>query len=359
MPEKRAREADAENGGDGCIHRAKAQQAGSVEVLDREAFTARTKAARLRRNPTGPLMDAMYSSLVDGIVTDPDLMLVPLDDHAFIRGHAVFDTATLARGRVYRLGIHLDRLFASAKDARLQLPFGPSEEQNRARITEIVCRTCVASGRRDGAVRMFLSGGPGNFGFTSAGCEPAFYCVVYGGMAFAFAPIDEVTVRTVPMKPPLLARMKTNNYMLNVLTAMDAQDRGGKFGILVRGDDTVAEGCVANCAVVTAERELITPTFGDVLAGTTVRKAMELAKRHLVGEGRPLKEVRQEVLSLATARAAVEVMMLGGDTHVCPVRKLDGKLVGDGKPGPVTTELFRLLTEEAQQGCDEHIELKY
>ena len=57
---------------------------------------------------------AMYSSVLGGIVTDPALMVLPLDDHMVHRGHAVFDTATLTHGMLYQLDLHLDRLIKSA-----------------------------------------------------------------------------------------------------------------------------------------------------------------------------------------------------------------------------------------------------
>src|SRR4249919_1170044 len=66
---------------------------------------------------------AMYSSVLGGIVTDPALMVLPLDDHMVHRGHAVFDTATLTHGRLYQLDPHLDRLIRSADGARIALPF--------------------------------------------------------------------------------------------------------------------------------------------------------------------------------------------------------------------------------------------
>jgi len=305
----------------------------------------------------------MYSSLVDGIVTDPELMVLPLDDHAFVRGHAVFDTATLANGRVYRLGIHLDRLFSSVRDARLKLPFGEGgEEENRQRMTEIVCQTCVASGKKDGSIRFWVSAGPGNFGFTSSGCEPSFFCVVFGTMEGMDVPtISEATVRlsAVPMKPPLLARIKSNNYMLNCILAMEAQAHGGKFGIMIRDDDTVAEGAVVNCGIVTGDGSFITPPFEGILAGTTVRRSMELAKKHLLGEKGLLREVRQEVLPLDKLRAASEIIMFGGDLHVFSVIKLDGQSVGEGKAGPVGQKLLELLQEDAAKGEGEHIQLEY
>merc|ERR1719436_240739 len=72
---------------------------------------------------------AIYSSLVDAIVTDPELMAMPIHDHAIVRGHAVFDTCTVAGGRLYRVDIHLDRHIASAQKARIPLPFGRSPEE--------------------------------------------------------------------------------------------------------------------------------------------------------------------------------------------------------------------------------------
>src|ERR1700756_5183379 len=66
---------------------------------------------------------SMYSSVLGGIVTDPALMVLPLDDHMVHRGHAVFDTATLTHGMLYQLDPHLDRLLHSAKLARIPLPF--------------------------------------------------------------------------------------------------------------------------------------------------------------------------------------------------------------------------------------------
>ncbi|CAJ1368899.1 unnamed protein product [Effrenium voratum] len=331
-----------------------------LEVLDQDAFLQKSKAARLRRSPEGHFIKAMYSSLVDSIITDPEMMVIPLDDHSIVRGHAVFDTCTLADGKVYRLGIHLDRLFKSAKLAKLKLPFGDSEEENRSRITDIVCQTCVASGLKDAGVRFFLTAGPGNFGFTTAGCEPAFYVSVLTAEKVAEAKgIGEALVpeTEVPMKPALLATLKSNNYLLNCMLAIAAQERGGRFGINIRTDGTVAEGCVANCGIVTKDKVFITPPFDGILAGTTVRKAMELAKKHLMGEA--LKEVRQEILHKDQLFAAQEVIMFCGDLGVFPVTTLDGCTIASGEVGPVGKELKRLIWQVAFEGTEEHIQLTY
>eukprot|EP00913_Durusdinium_trenchii_P017758 g16686.t1 len=56
-----------------------------LAVLDRDAFLEKSKAARMQRCPQGHFIKAMYSSLVDAIITDPELMVLPLDDHAIVR----------------------------------------------------------------------------------------------------------------------------------------------------------------------------------------------------------------------------------------------------------------------------------
>src|SRR5436190_16909653 len=85
---------------------------------------------------------AMYSSVLGGIVTDPALMLLPLDDHMVHRGHAVFDTATLTHGMLYQLDPHLDRLLRSAESARIPLSV------ERGELRRIVLDTAAASRQR-------------------------------------------------------------------------------------------------------------------------------------------------------------------------------------------------------------------
>lgn len=107
-----------------------------------------------------------------------ELMTVPIDDHAIVRGHACFDTASLVGGRLYRLRIHLERLIASAASARLPLPYAGDAEANIAKMTSVIKATCAASGKADADVRYWLTAGTGNLGLTPTGCQPGFYVLV-------------------------------------------------------------------------------------------------------------------------------------------------------------------------------------
>src|SRR5512146_1519797 len=100
-------------------------------------FTAEQAIARLRQTVHGKAANfyAMYSSVLGGIVTDPALMVLPLDDHMVHRGHAVFDTATLTQGVLYQLDPHLERFVKSAEGARVVSPYP------RERLREIILET--------------------------------------------------------------------------------------------------------------------------------------------------------------------------------------------------------------------------
>jgi branched-subunit amino acid aminotransferase/4-amino-4-deoxychorismate lyase len=258
----------------------------AVAVLSRDEYLSKL------RQKVEPMVKitAMYNSLVGGVVKDPELMTIPIHDHAIVRGHACFDTCTVAHGKLYRVDLHLDRHLLSCTKARIPLPFGSTVEENKDAMRTIIAQTVVASGSRHASVRYYTSVGPGGFGVVPDGCTSAFYVVVYGeGDSSLFHTsselegVSEYTVTDVPLKPSFLATLKSNNYLLNVLTAMSSQDKGGFLGILVQPNGNIAESCVCNCMFVTPDKRLITPPFDCILAGTTARKVLALATK-LVAE---------------------------------------------------------------------------
>ena len=146
--------------------------------------------------------------------------------------------------------------------------------------------------------------------------------------------------------------MKSNNYLLNVLTAMAAQDAGGTLGIQVDDAGLLRESAVLNVVVIDADGVFRTPPFDGILRGTTVRRAMELAPglRDEATGAPHVRKVAQGDVSLAAARKAKELLLVAGDTHVFPITTLDGATIGDGRVGPVATALLRALERDAEGG---------
>jgi 4-amino-4-deoxychorismate lyase len=298
---------------------------------------------------------AMYSSVAGGIVTDPALMVLPLDDHMVHRGHAVFDTATLTHGMLYQLDPHLDRLVRSAGGARISLPFP------RERLRQIVLETAAASGRREGSVRYWLSAGPGGYGLGPAECVgSSFYVIIFKQEAYPESYYREgikVITSHVPIKPPLFARIKSTNYLPNVLVVLEAKDHGADNGIFIDQRGMVAESSNMNVAFVTQDGVFCHPPFDAILSGITIQRVLDFAQR-LVQQG-TLSTVRLADVSVEEGRAAAEMMLIGSSIKVAPVVQWDGQPIGDGKPGPVTKKLLDMWNEDAGSATDQLVAVPY
>ena len=298
---------------------------------------------------------AMYSSALGGIVTDPALMVLPLDDHMAHRGHSVFDTATLTGGMLYQLDPHLDRLLRSAELARVPLPF-PREE-----LRQIVLDTAAASRQREGSVRYWLSAGPGGFGLGPAECVgSSFYVIVFNQELYPASYYTDgmkVITSNIPIKPPLFARIKSTNYLPNVLVVLEAKDRSADNGIFIDQRGMVAESSNMNVAFVTKDRVFRHPVFDAILSGITIQRVLQFAER-LVQRG-DLKEIRLADVSVSEGREAAEMMLIGSSIKIAPVVEWDGRPIGDGKSGPIAKKLLQLWEEDVRSAADQLVRVPY
>ncbi|MEE9143309.1 MAG: aminotransferase class IV [Candidatus Binatia bacterium] len=320
-------------------------------------FTTDEAIARLREKVHAKAANfyAMYSSVLGGIVTDPALMVLPLDDHMVHRGHAVFDTAALVNGMLYELDQHMDRFQRSAEMAHIPLPF-PREQLRR-----IILETAAASGHRDGSIRYWLSAGPGGFGLAPTECvNSSFYVIVFKGDPYPESFYTEgvkVVTSKVPIKPPFFARVKSTNYLPNVLVVLDAKERGADNGIFIDQHGMVGESSTMNVAFVTRERVLRHPSFDAILSGITVQRLLHLSRR-LVEQG-DLQDIVVGDVSVEEGRAAVEMLMFGSAIKVAPIVEWDGKAIGDGKPGPIAKKLMDLWYEDTRTASDRLVPVPY
>jgi 4-amino-4-deoxychorismate lyase len=322
----------------------------ALPVLKTEEVLANLRALRIRQPVK---FSAFYSSQLGGIVTDPALMLIPFDDHMVHRGHGIFDTAGLVNGRIYDLEAHLDRFLGSAERSKLKL-FG-----SRDAMREIIIRTTAASGLRDGAIRYWLSSGPGSLELSpAAGAEPGFFVMIFGGLSYParwYTDGLRVMTTTYPIKPPLYAITKATNYLPNVLMQMEAKEAGLDNGVFIDEAGFVGESSNMNVAFVTQDGVLRHPKFERVLPGCTSLRLLDLA-RSLVG--RAVDGVEVCDIPVADARAAREMLLLGSSVKVAPIVEWDGKPIGNGKPGPIAKALLDLMEEDMRSG-DRLIEVPY
>lgn len=286
---------------------------------------------------------AFYSSVTDAITTDPACMVVPVDDHMVHRGHAVFDTANLGGGRVYGLSFHIERLLRSAARARIE------HDYDAATIKSIILHTVAASGVTDDAIiRYWLSAGRGNFGISPKGLGKAHLYVVvceYKGKVGLLNGVKECTV-SVPLKPKLLAELKSTNYLLNALTTMEAESKSCFLGVQVDEDGFLMESSIANVAIVDEHGKLRAPPFDGILRGTTLTRATELAQP-LIDQGLLTGvDLENKVHQDDVARAREMIGFGGGGCY--PIIEFNGQPVGTGQPGPVFKFLYQATLDDYQ-----------
>lgn len=175
-----------------------------------------------------------------------------------------------------------------------------------------------------------MSSGPGNFLLTPAKCSTsAFYAVVIDEDVYQHKEGVEVITSTIPMKSPLFATMKNVNYLPNVLSKLEAEEKGAFASIWVDEEGYVAEGPNVNVAFITQGKELVLPPFDKILSGCTAKRLIELAPK-LVEQG-VLKGVRLAKLTVEEAKGAAEMMYVGSTLPLLPILMWDEKPVGDGK----------------------------
>lgn len=303
--------------------------------------------APMLRRPYHANYFAMYSSLYDGVVTDPLLMTLPIDDHMVHRGDGVFEAFKAVEGCIYNLKGHLDRLASSARGLSLTVPWSFAE------MERIVVGTVRAGGRKECMIRVFVSRGPGGFGVNPYECPVSQLYVVVTALGTPFMQLHPEGARlktsAVPAKTAEMANIKNCNYAPNVLMKKEAVDAKVDFTIGFDENGYLTEGSTENLGIVTRDGRLLFPHLDRVLAGTTMLRGMDLAKE-LIAKGM-LKSVSFADITHADMLAAAEVLVAGTTINIASAVELDGKPIADGKPGSVAAALDGLLRRDMRENA--------
>lgn len=293
----------------------------------------------------------MYSSLWEGLVTDPSLMVLPVDDHMVHRGDAVFEAFRFNFGAFYDVDSHLARMRRSAASIELEIPVSDEEIRN------ILKNMAVHIPGDTALVRLFVSRGPG--GFTTNPYE-TIGSQLYVILTESRPPSAEKYERGVSAMTSKISikaepwhQIKSCNYLPNVLMKKEAKDAGVDFSLSVSPEGYLAEGSTENVAFV-IEGKLVLPSYEYSLRGTTLERVRALAGRDL--EVCHLKGLEEGHVSLEQAFGCDEMFFIGTTLEVLPVSQLDGKVVGGGKRGPVAQSLRELLQNDMKSNAEFRLE---
>lgn len=279
---------------------------------------------------------AFYEHRMGAICRDVRCLLIPMDDHLVHRGDGIFETLLVTERTIINLEDHLKRLRHSAEGLKLALPC--DEEAIKKIILEVARVANVA----DANIRILVGRGPGGFGISPDECGGSTLYVV----EYAHSPRPEswyekglTACRSrVPLKAPVVARLKTTNYVTNVLMTMEAKERGVDIALSIDHKNCLAEAAIASFAIVDKDGVFVIPKLDYIMAGTTALKAFGLLEKTMPVAMRDIPESE-----LSTAR---ELLILGTSHECVGVTKYEDIVIGDGKIGPVA-RLARQLLHDA------------
>ncbi|WP_074511493.1 branched-chain-amino-acid transaminase [Planococcus glaciei] len=277
---------------------------------------------------------------------------VSVYDHGFLYGDGVFEGIRSYNGNVFRLEEHLERLYDSAKSVMLEIPHTFEE------MTKLVVETLRRNELKDAYIRLIVSRGVGNLGIDPLTCSKPSVIVI--AEALSLFPkslydngIEIVSVATRRNRSDVLSpKVKSLNYMNNILVKIEANLAGVSEALMLNDQGYVAEGSADNIFIVRKNKILTPPGYVGALEGITRNAIMEVAAQKGY-------EVQEGVFTRHDVYVADEVFLTGTAAEVIAVIKVDGRVIGDGKPGPVTNDLLASFRELVQQDgvkvYDEHL----
>jgi len=265
---------------------------------------------------------------------------VSVFDHGFLYGDGVFEGIRAYRGRVFRLEDHVERLFDSAQAIALCIPM------SRQEMAEAILGTLRKNNLQDAYIRPIVTRGIGDLGLDPNKCSAATVIIMATEWGAMYGDLYEIglTAITVSIRrnspAALPPNVKSLNYLNNILAKIEANIKGGNEAIILDDLGRLSEGSGDNIFIV-KDGKVYTPFTINNLKGITRAAVMEIATARGY-------DVLQRDLGLFDLYTGDEVFVTGTAAEVAPVTKVDGRVIGDGKPGPITKELtaaFRELTQ--------------
>jgi branched-chain amino acid aminotransferase len=257
---------------------------------------------------------------------------VSVFDHGLLYGDGVFEGIRAYHGRVFKLKEHIDRLFCSAKAILLEIPM------SHAALVKATVETCRANKLRDGYIRLVVTRGVGTLGLNPRSCKQPSVIIIADKIQL-YPPelyqrgMEIVTVPTTRnLHSALNPAIKSLNYLNNILAKIEANNAGVEEAVMLNAEGFVAE-CTGDNLFIVKNRALFTPPLSaGALYGITRQTVIELAEEAGLKVSEP-NLTRYDLFN------ADECFLTGTGAELIPVVKIDGRVIGTGKPGPITRRL--------------------
>jgi branched-chain amino acid aminotransferase len=259
---------------------------------------------------------------------------VSVFDHGLLYGDGIFEGIRAYNGRVFKLKEHIDRLFCSAKAILLEIPL------SHAAVMKAVVDTCRKNNLREGYIRLVVTRGVGTLGLNPNRCKrPSVIVIADKIQLYPKEMYDRgMAIVTVPttrnLHNAVNPAIKSLNYLNNILAKIEANIAGVEEAIMLNSEGYVAECTGDNIFILKGGRMFTPPLSAGALYGITRSVVMELAQEAGILVSEP-NLTRYDMFN------ADECFLTGTGAELIPVTKIDGRVIGTGKPGRVTKSLVK------------------
>jgi branched-chain amino acid aminotransferase len=268
---------------------------------------------------------------LNGQLVSPAQAVVPLNDHGLLYGDGVFEGIRFYNGKPFRLTPHLERLELSARALLLTIPY------RRAEIAAAVAEVIEAFVASEGYIRLVVTRGAGSLGLDPSRCERPNLFLIADQVALApetrqRVGLELVTASTRRPGPTVLdPRIKSLNYLNNILAKLEARRGGADEALLLNERGYVTEGTAENIFIARRGRLLTPPVSDGALDGITRGIVLELCATLQI-------EVSEQSLTPYDVHTADECFLCGTGAGLIPVRAVDGRPV-NRTPGPFSEKI--------------------
>ena len=284
---------------------------------------------------------------VNGSFVSEEEAKISVFDHGFLYGDGVFEGIKAYNGRIFALDDHVDRFFESAQSIQLELPL--SRNEMKRAILETVRRNNL----KDAYIRPVASRGKGALGLDPRSCKKATVVIIVdaeirhpedtSGTSLSQKGIKVITTAFRRNGPDVLSpRVKSTNYLNNILAKLQANAVGVQDAIFLNEQGFVCELTGDNLFIVKSSRVMTPPLWFGILDGVTRRVVLRLAREMGL-------EAAEEPLTLHDLYTSDECFCTATRVEVLPIVWVDGRKIGSGTPGSITTQLTKTFLEKANR----------
>jgi branched-chain amino acid aminotransferase len=279
---------------------------------------------------------------LDGKLVDEADAKISILDHGLLYGDGVFEGIRVYNSKVFELEAHIRRLYESAKVIRLEIPM------TKDKLISAVEKTAKANEIIDGYIRLVVTRGVGTLGLNPFVCENSRLFIIADNIQLypeelyeqGMKVISATTVRNHPLAIP--PQVKSLNYLNNILAKIEALDNNVPESIMYNHEGYVAEATGDNVFIVRDGVIYTPPPEAGSLEGITRAVVIRLAKKENL-------QVVEKNLTRFDLYVCDEFFLTGTAAEVIGIVEIDGRTIGDGRPGRVTKLLRKKFFEYAHK----------